>query len=69
MIAERVRVRAMCDRCGKHRDIDLVEIARVKGLDYDLWGRRTRCRLTADCGGWNSFYFNGRGRFEPLRGP
>lgn len=67
LIAAAVPVRAMCDRCSGYRDVDLVELAAIKGAEYDLWGRRTRCRITPDCPGWNRFYFFGRGRYETMR--
>lgn len=67
MIAGNVPVRAMCDSCDGYRDVDLVELAAIKGDGYDLWGRRTRCRITPGCGGWNRFYFYGRGRYETMR--
>jgi len=68
LIAADVHVRALCDTCDGFRSVDLVALAAIKGADYDLWGKRTRCRLTTGCQGWNRFYFNGRGRFEPMRG-
>ena len=68
LIAAGVRVRAMCDTCHGFRDVGLEALAGIKGADYDLWGRRTRCRIKSGCKGWNRFYFNaGRGRFEPMR--
>lgn len=67
LIAADIPVRAICQSCSKYRDVDLVGLARVKGSDYDLWGRRTRCRITAGCDGWNRFYFYGRGRYEIMR--
>lgn len=60
-------VRAMCDKCPGYRDIDLPALAAIKGADYDLWGKTTRCRITAGCGGRNRFYFSGRGKFSPMR--
>lgn len=67
LIAEDVTVKAMCERCNASRIVDLAALVAVKGADYDLWCRRTRCRITEGCGGWCRFYFNGRGRFEPMR--
>jgi hypothetical protein len=68
LIAADIPIRAMCDRCDGYRDVALRELAAVKGADYDLWGRRTRCRITAGCAGWNHFYFYGRGRYETMSG-
>ena len=67
MIAAGVAVKAMCERCEGSRDVDLAALVAVKGAEYDLWGRRTRCRITEGCEGWCRLYFNGRGRFEPMR--
>ncbi|MCB2048584.1 MAG: hypothetical protein KDE32_10195 [Novosphingobium sp.] len=67
LIDRQVPVRAMCDTCARFRDIDLDALAQVKGMDYDLWNKRTRCRIEPGCKGWNRFYFSGRGRFEPMR--
>lgn len=62
MIAEDVEVSVWCERCGQWRhDIDLAALAKIKGDDYDLWGRRTRCRLTPGCEGWNTFLYLNRG--------
>lgn len=67
LINAEVSVRAMCDICDGFRDVDLEALARIKGDDYDLWGRTTRCRIEPGCDGRNRFYFDGRGRFEPMR--
>jgi len=48
-------VKAHCNRCGKWREIDLVELAARVGRDYSLIDRRCRCRITEGCDGWNSF--------------
>lgn len=69
LIAERIPVRAICEACKCYRDVDLEQLSSVKGAAYDLWGRRTRCRITEGCTGWNRFYFFGRGRFESMRDP
>lgn len=68
LIAAHASVGAICDGCDGWRDIDLIELAGAMGLEYDLWDRRTCCRITDGCSGWNRFYFDGRGRFEPMRG-
>jgi hypothetical protein len=57
----------MCDKCDGYREVDLVQLAGAMGPDYDLWNRRTRCRITDGCTGWNRFYFHGRGRYETMR--
>jgi len=67
LIEAGVTVRGMCDTCGQGRDVDLVRLAQIKGDAFDLWNRRTRCRLTAGCQGWNRFYHGGRGRMEAMR--
>jgi hypothetical protein len=67
LIDSNTRVRAMCDTCSGYRDVDLVALSLVKGEGYSLWGRRTRCRITPGCLGFNRFYFDGRGRFSPMR--
>jgi hypothetical protein len=53
--------------CGAWRDLDLAALAAKVGPTYSLWNRRTRCRLTEGCAGWNRFYSSGRGRLEPMR--
>ena len=67
LIEAGAHVQASCEKCHEWKDVDLVELAAVKGADYDLWGRRTRCRITIGCDGWNRFYCDGRGRFSPMR--
>ncbi|MAW98723.1 MAG: hypothetical protein CMN72_16555 [Sphingomonas sp.] len=54
------KVKTMCDQCKATRELtdeDLERIAAIKGRDYALTGRRTRCRLTAGCEGWNRFWY------------
>ena len=67
MIAADVPCRAICDTCKGWRDLDLVALAEKIGADATLWGKRTRCRLTAGCAGVNRFYYGGSGRFSPMR--
>ncbi len=67
MMEAGVACSARCDSCGKWKDVDLVALAQAKGKDFDLWGKRTRCRITDGCQGWNRFYCNGRGRLESMR--
>ena len=61
MIAEGITVRGSCDTCGQWRDVDLPRLASIKGEDFDLWNRRTRCQLTPDCKGRVRFLHSGRG--------
>jgi hypothetical protein len=61
-------VRAFCDTCrAPFVVVDLVKLAAIKGEDYSLWNRRTKCRLTEGCPGWNRFYCDGRGMMEKMR--
>lgn len=61
-------VSAACDTCREWKVVDLARLAEIKGRDYDLWNRHTRCRITAGCAGMNRFYvYAGRGRVEPMR--
>jgi hypothetical protein len=59
-------VRVWCDRCGVWREIDLIALRDRVGGDYSLINRRTRCRLTEGCAGWNRFTYQ-HGVFRPLR--
>ena len=61
MIDAGIACQAFCDRCGKFRAIDLSALAMRLGRDFDLWNRRTRCRLTPGCTGFNRFQHGGRG--------
>lgn len=62
MIAEDVVVSAWCDTCRGHkREIDLHAVKAVKGGDYSLWERRTRCTFKEDCNGWVKFQYIRRG--------
>ena len=67
LIADGRKVQACCEKCREWKDVDLAELAAIKGADYDLWGRRTRCRITDGCGGWNRFYCDGRFGLTPMR--
>lgn len=66
LIGEGIEVRAHCDRCEKWKDVDLHDLAASMGPDYDLWNRRTRCRFTPGCEGWNKFLHSGRGPLQPM---
>lgn len=66
LIASETNVQACCEKCREWKVVDLVALAKSKGEDYDLWGRRTRCRITPGCTGWNRIYCDGRGRFAPM---
>lgn len=53
-------VHARCDQCGARRELarkDLERIGEKKGLRFRLVGKRTRCRLTPGCEGWNTFAY------------
>lgn len=56
MISQDVEVRATCSLCRRHSDVDLHEVAAVKGMDYCLFGQRARCKQS-DCGGSVFFMF------------
>ena len=50
----------MCNRCAGMAELtreQLEGIAREKGRDYVMIGRRCRCRLTPGCMGWNRFWY------------
>lgn len=62
-----VTVRACCDgQCRKWKDIDLEALAEIKGRDYDLWNKRSVCRLTDGCEGAVRFRFSGLGMMRVL---
>lgn len=62
-----VTVRACCHgQCKKFKDIDLEALAAIKGRDYDLWNRRSVCRLTEGCDGPVKFRFSGFGMMRAL---
>lgn len=62
-----VTVRACCDgSCGKFKDIDLKTLVDIKGRDYDLWNRRSVCRLTEGCEGPVRFRFSGFAMMRPM---
>lgn len=67
MIAEDIQCRGICDTCRKYKDVDLVKLAEIKGLDYSLWNRRTACRLTPGCNGKVRFYCSGRFAMTMMR--
>ena len=67
LIASGERVRASCDTCRKWKDVDLVALAAHRGEAFDLWGKRTRCRITPGCKGRVLFLVSGRGKFSPMK--
>jgi hypothetical protein len=53
-------VEVRCSLCAGFKKLakeDLERIGAAKGMDYSLWNKRTRCRLTPGCRGWNTFRF------------
>ena len=57
----RFTIRVRCLTCRGSRELafrDLERIADSKGLSYSLYNRRTRCRLTTRCDGWNVFGYS-----------
>lgn len=58
-----IRCKAWCDTCGQCRMVDLAKLAAYKGDDYDLWGKRTPCKLTPGCKGLVRFFQDGNGGF------
>jgi hypothetical protein len=51
------KVRVICEECHEWKQVDIDALAARVGLEYSLIDRRSRCRLTLGCGGWNKFYF------------
>lgn len=65
MIDEGIEIRASCDRhCSDWFVVDLEKLRRLKGPDYSLVNRRSRCK-TPGCKGWVKFYFP-LGVYRPL---
>lgn len=67
LIASGERVRASCDTCRGWKDVDLVALAAIKGEAYDLWNKRTSCKITPGCKGRVLFLVSGRGKFSPMK--
>lgn len=65
LIDASVALRAICSNCERWVEIDKSALARRVGRDYSLINRRTRCKLTKRCRGWNRFYY-AVGEFLPL---
>lgn len=57
MIDGGCKVRVICTKCRGHRDVDLGALAEKVGRDYSLINRRSHCRMTPGCTGWNRFYY------------
>lgn len=67
LIAAGAPVKASCSKCGEWKEVDLLRLILIKGETYDLWNRRTSCRITPGCPGKNRFHVHaGRGSFEPM---
>jgi hypothetical protein len=67
MMANGITAKAYCDRCGQWSAVDLARIAVIKGEDFDLWNRSTRCTLTDGCSGRVKFLHSGQGVMRPMR--
>lgn len=58
-------VRVTCTVCRQGRDVDLDGLIAAKGPDYSLVNRRSRCKFTKGCRGWNRFFYQS-GVMRPL---
>lgn len=58
-------VQVSCDRCEGYRDVDLDALIAAKGPGYSIVNRRSRCKLTKGCRGWNRFHYKS-GVMRPL---
>jgi hypothetical protein len=54
MIAQRWDVISHCRKCDLMMVVDLRLIARIKGLGFSLWNKKSRCRRVG-CGGFVEF--------------
>lgn len=50
-----LKARVTCTVCKTSREIDLEALVAKVGDDYTLFNKRTRCKLTPGCRGWNRF--------------
>jgi hypothetical protein len=57
MLNHGCEVRVSCEKCREWRDVDLDALAARVGLEYSLIDRRSRCKLTPACDGWNRFMY------------
>lgn len=67
MVAQRWEVISNCRKCGLVMMVDLPTIARVRGAEFSLWNRKSRCRRVG-CGGVVDFKAKAPGMnwHEPL---
>lgn len=69
MIEAGAHIQVRCTECKMHRRFtreDLEILAAKVGMDYSLYNRRTPCKLTPGCRGWNQFDYL-LGVYRPLR--
>jgi hypothetical protein len=64
MVDEGARIRAWCSGCGRCTDMDIAALTAIKGRDYSLIDRRSRCKMPT-CKGWVRFHYC-QGVFRPL---
>lgn len=60
-----VEVKGRCEKCEKSRPVDFEKLRAIKGGDYSLINKRTRCKFTEGCKGWVRFHYL-HGVFRPL---
>jgi hypothetical protein len=53
----RIKVWARCDLCLMRQEVDIAALCQQVPWEFSLINRRCRCRLTADCQGWNVFEY------------
>lgn len=60
-----VQIQGWCSTCGGVKAVDFEKLRAIKGGNYSLINRRTRCKLTPGCTGWVRFHYL-HGVFRPL---
>ena len=66
MIDEGVACKARCRKCGQWKQVNLRKLAAYKGRDYNLWNKRTNCRITEGCFGEVVFMHDRHGYFRNM---
>jgi len=61
-----IKAKSFCTHCDASRVLDIPALIERTSPDFRLFNKRTRCRMTEGCQGWNRFWCNRGAVFLPM---
>lgn len=66
MVKVGIDAKTFCTACDGGQLVDIPALIEKVGPDYKLYNKRTRCRMTEGCAGFNRFWCNRGAVFLPM---